>query len=283
MTLKRRMRKLWRMLLKRIGQMKASTKRAILIFTLGIVVGSLVGNWVGTNKVEKEAALVLEQTTNELKSQHEQELTALKAEHEKQIEKYETEVELPWYLVLVNDTHPMEKGYVPNLVYFSPDREIDERIAEAAHQMLDDAKAAGKSIYIGSVYRSLDDQARIFNYSMEDRRKAGMSYWEAYQDVSLLVAEPGTSEHALGLALDLQSNYYTNLDEGQERTAEAKWLKENCYKYGFILRYPPGKEAITGISYEPWHYRYVGVEDATRITELGLTLEEYLEEYYGYK
>ena len=283
MTFKRRMRKVWRKLLKRISNMRASTKKAILMFTLGIVVGCLVGSWTGERKAEKKAAIALEETKKELNTKHDEEISALENELEKEIEKNENGVELPWYLVLVNDKHPLEEGYVPQLTYFSPEREIDERIADAAHQMLDDAKAAGMSIYIGSVYRSLEDQARIFNYSMEDRRELGMSYWEAYQDVSLLVAEPGTSEHALGLALDLQSNYYTELDEGQERTAEAKWLKENCYKYGFILRYPPEKTEITGIAYEPWHYRYVGVEDATKITELGLTLEEYLEEYYGYK
>ena len=269
--------------MKRISQMKRSTKKMIAVFTVGIVIGCLLGSWFGGNKAEKEAALVLEQTKNDLNAKHAEEVSGLEQEISDTIEKYEKEVELPWYLVLVNDTHPMEEGYVPQLTYFSEDREIDERIAEAAHQMLDAAEAAGKSIYIGSVYRSVDDQARIFNYSMEDRREAGMSYWQAFQDVTLVVAEPGTSEHALGLALDLQSNYYTKLDEGQERTAEAQWLKENCYKYGFILRYPPDKTEITGISYEPWHYRYVGVEDATRITELGLTLEEYLEEYYGYK
>ena len=78
----------------------------------------------------------------------------------------------------------------------------------------------------------------------------------------------------------LISSHYTKLDEAQEDTKEAKWLKENCYKYGFILRYPPEKTEITGIIYEPWHYRYVGVEDATKIMELGITLEEYLETYY---
>ncbi len=283
MTFKRRMRKVWRKILKRISNMRASTKKAILTFVLGIIVGCLVGSWAGENKAEKKAAIALEQTKNDLNAKHDEEISALENELEKEIEKNENGVELPWYLVLVNDKHPMEEGYVPQLTYFSPEREIDERIADAAHQMLNDAKDAGMSIYIGSVYRSLEDQARIFNYSMENRRESGMSYWEAYKDVSLMVAEPGTSEHALGLALDLQSNLYTELDEGQERTAEAKWLKENCYKYGFILRYPPDKTEITGIAYEPWHYRYVGVEDATKITELGLTLEEYLEEYYGYK
>lgn len=70
------------------------------------------------------------------------------------------------------------------------------------------------------------------------------------------------------------------LDEKQQETEEAQWLAQNCHKYGFILRYPPEKTEITGIIYEPWHYRYVGVEDATKIMELGITLEEYLEEYY---
>ena len=94
------------------------------------------------------------------------------------------------------------------------------------------------------------------------------------------VALPGTSEHGLGLALDLISNQYSELDEKQAETKEAKWLEENCYKYGFILRYPPEKTAETGIIYEPWHYRYVGQEAAKEIMESGVTLEEYLEESY---
>jgi D-alanyl-D-alanine carboxypeptidase len=107
-----------------------------------------------------------------------------------------------------------------------------------------------------------------------------MSYWEAYEETALNVALPGKSEHALGLALDLISNQYSELDEKQQTTAEAKWLAENCYKYGFILRYPPEKTNITGIVYEPWHYRYVGEEHAAKITERGITLEEYIQEYY---
>ena len=106
-----------------------------------------------------------------------------------------------------------------------------------------------------------------------------MDYWEAYEETTLNVALPGTSEHALGLALDLISNEYTELDERQEETPEAKWLAQNCHKYGFILRYPPEKTNITGIIYEPWHYRYVGEEHAAKIMEKGITLEEYLLEF----
>ena len=93
------------------------------------------------------------------------------------------------------------------------------------------------------------------------------------------MAIPGTSEHGLGLAVDLISNQYTELDDEQANTAEAKWLKENCHRFGFILRYPPEKTEETGIIFEPWHYRYVGVEDATKIMEQGVTLETYLRDY----
>ena len=133
---------------------------------------------------------------------------------------------------------------------------------------------------ICSAYRSVERQEQVFGESMKDRVKSGMSYWKAYEETALNVALPGTSEHALGLALDLISNQYSELDEKQQETKEAKWLAENCYKYGFILRYPPEKTNITGIIYEPWHYRYVGEEHAGKIKELGITLEEYLQEHY---
>ena len=90
------------------------------------------------------------------------------------------------------------------------------------------------------------------------------------------VAKPGTSEHQTGLALDIVAASYQLLDEGQEDTAEQKWLMENSWKYGFILRYMKDKTDITGTSFEPWHYRYVGVEDAQKITAQGVCLEEYL-------
>jgi len=281
MSFRRRMRKNWRKFLRRMSQMKASTKKAIVMLVVGIVIGGLLGNWFGssvaTKKAEKEQAEVIKK----LEEKHDGEVSSLEGQLEEALS--EEEVELPWNLVLVNDKHPMEEGYVPELVEVAEDRYLDARIADAAREMLADAKAAGLGVYNGSFYRSYDDQARIFNYSMENEKRSGVSYWKAYQEVALYVAEPGTSEHALGLAMDLTSNVYVELDEGQERTAEYKWFKENCYKYGFILRYPPDTTEITGIAYEPWHYRYVGVEDATKITELGITLEEYLEEYYDYK
>ena len=281
MNFKRKVRKMWRWFLKRLANMKASTKRAILVFIIGIVLGCLIGNKIGGANAAEKAAEEHEKVVKELKDEHAKKVSNLEGELEEALK--EEEVVLPWYLVLVNDKHPMEEGYVPELVEVAEDRYLDARIKEAAQEMLADAKAAGLGVYNGSFYRSVDDQARIFNYSMEDERAKGKSYWQAYQNVALYVAEPGTSEHALGLAMDLTSNVYVELDKGQENTAEYKWFKENCYKYGFILRYPPDTAEITGIEYEPWHYRYVGIEDATKITELGITLEEYLEGYYDYK
>ena len=281
MSVKRSMRKNWRKLLRRAGQMKPATKRALLVFAAGVVLGGYFGNWMGSSKATKSAEEAHAQVIQNLKEEHASEVASLEGQLEEALK--EEEVVLPWNLVLVNDTHPMEDGYVPELVEVAEDRYLDARIADAAREMLADAKAAGLGVYNGSFYRSYDDQARIFNYSMENEKRSGVSYWKAYQEVALYVAEPGTSEHVLGLAMDLTSNVYVTLDEGQENTAEYKWFKENCYKYGFILRYPPNTTEITGIAYEPWHYRYVGVEDATKITELGITLEEYLEEYYDYK
>ena len=92
-----------------------------------------------------------------------------------------------------------------------------------------------------------------------------------------VVALPGTSEHQLGLALDLVDESYQNLDEGQENTKVQKWLMQNSWRYGFILRYPNDKSSVTGIIYEPWHYRYLGRDMARDVYESGLCLEEFLE------
>jgi D-alanyl-D-alanine carboxypeptidase len=106
----------------------------------------------------------------------------------------------------------------------------------------------------------------------------GLSNQEATVEAAKWIAVPGTSEHQTGLAVDIVAKSYQMLDKEQENTPEQKWLMENSYKYGFILRYPENKSDITGISYEPWHYRYVGKEAAKEIYENGICLEEYLEQ-----
>ena len=236
--------------------------------------GAAIGKDWGEKKAEEEFA----KTVAKMQTEEEARLKALKEKLTQETE--EEPKEIPWNLVLVNFENPMEEGYKPELAEVEAGYQVDSRIVKAAKNMLYDAYREGMRIDVCSAYRSVDKQEQVFNQSLKERLNQGMDYWEAFEDNRKSVAEPGTSEHALGLALDLISSQYTKLDTAQENTKEAKWLKENCYKYGFILRYPPEKTEITGIIYEPWHYRYVGVEDATKIMELGITLEEYLETYY---
>lgn len=181
-----------------------------------------------------------------------------------------------WCLALVNKDYALDKDYEPAMKKLVDDMEVDERIVEEAAQMLKDAKKAGMNMEVVSAYRSYDTQSTYFNSDMQSWVNSGYSLVEAYETTSQSVAYPGHSEHAMGLALDIVSESYQTLDEEQENTDEAQWLKEHCWEYGFILRYPAGTTEITGIVYEPWHYRYVGKEAAKEITEQGITLEEYL-------
>lgn len=261
------------------ARMSRETKRLLLVGVATMLVGSFLGGKIAGASERKKAEKELSEVTEQLKAEGQHKVDALQGQLDAVLS---TEIkDVPWYLALVNSDHPMEQDYDLELTELEPGYSVDSRIAYEAKKMLSDAKAAGMKIVVCSAYRSVARQKQVFNDSVKDRLNQGMDYWEAFEDTRLSVAEPGTSEHAMGLALDLVSNQYTELDERQETTKEAKWLAENCYKYGFILRYPPSKTGVTGIIYEPWHYRYVGVEDATKITELGVTLEEYLEEYYG--
>lgn len=261
----------------KIKHMTPVQRRLFVVSMLGLFIGGFMGNAMGRAAEEKRSEVKVKEAVASVQEKAEGELYAL----EKKIFDLQEEIkgnmeELPWNLVLVNESHPMEEGYVPQLTEIEPGHSIDTRVANSVRKMLADAEEAGLHIQICSAYRSIERQKEVFGQSMKERVKDGMDYWEAYEETTLNVAIPGTSEHALGLALDLISNSYTELDERQEETQEAKWLAQNCHKYGFILRYPPQKTNITGITYEPWHYRYVGKEHAEKIMEKGITLEEYL-------
>lgn len=187
-------------------------------------------------------------------------------------------------LILVNPWNEMPEGYEPELRFVFSDGEraqyMDARCADVLLEMLDDCERAGNFPYICSAYRTMEKQQYLFNNKIARLINEGVDASEAPAIAAMSVAIPGTSEHQLGLAVDIIDYWYTNLDEGQENTSTQKWLMENSWKYGFILRYPNDKSDITGIIYEPWHYRYVGPEYAQEIYELGVTLEEYLELKY---
>lgn len=187
-----------------------------------------------------------------------------------------------WMLLLVNKQNPIPDDYAPELTDVNGSIKIRSEIALPLSEMFDAAEKDGVSLRVCSAYRSHEYQQGLFNKKIRNYTGRGLSYLDAFRIGSYSVIIPGTSEHELGMALDIVTPGYMNLNEGFAQTAAGKWLEKNAYKYGFILRYPKGKEYITGIIFEPWHYRYVGKEAAKAITENGLTLEEYVEEI-GYK
>lgn len=187
-----------------------------------------------------------------------------------------------WKLVLINKQHPIPEDYTFTL---GPIKTIkgtmkcDERIIEELLAMMYAASEDGVNLAICSPYRDLAWQEVLFNRKIKAYMNKGMSYMEAYKISSQAVTVPGASEHQIGLAIDIVSDTYVTLDEGFADTSAGKWLAEHCAEYGFILRYPKGKEYITSIEFEPWHFRYVGKEAATIIMEEGLCLEEFWDKY----
>ena len=181
-----------------------------------------------------------------------------------------------WQLRLVSAAHPLPEDFeVPELTKLKGGHAIDSRVYPALQQMMDDCRAAGLNPVICSSYRTYDKQEELFRKKVNTLLKQGYSQEEAETEAARWVARPGTSEHETGLAVDIVDKSYQLLDEKQEQTPVQQWLMAHCAEYGFILRYPVEKSDLTGIGYEPWHYRYVGVEAAKAITEQGLCLEEY--------
>ena len=177
-----------------------------------------------------------------------------------------------WKLLLVNADRPLPEGFTVELKALRNGHYVDRRIYPELQQMFDDARAVGIYPLINESFRSAERQQQIMDKYIASYEASGMSHEAAVKKARQIVALPGTSEHQLGLALDIIAEF------DADSTATWNWLRENAWRYGFILRYPADKEEITGISYEPWHYRYVGVPTAQEITEQGLSLEEYLQD-----
>ena len=187
-----------------------------------------------------------------------------------------------WKLVLINKQHPVPDDYeftLGTIKTVKGNMKCDERIIEELLGMMQAAKADGVNLAICSPYRDMNRQEVLFERKIKAYMDKGMSYMDAYSISSQAVTVPGASEHQIGLAIDIISDTYWTLDEGFGDTDAGIWLKEHCSEYGFILRYPKGKEYITSIEFEPWHFRYVGKEAATIIMEEGLCLEEFWDKY----
>ena len=173
-----------------------------------------------------------------------------------------------WMYILANPWNEIG-SYTPELATLER-QQFDERIVDDMEAFAEAAREEGLSVFLSSGYRGYDMQSYLF------RRKAD-EYGEAVAQT--IVARPGTSEHQTGLCCDITDRYYEEKGWDLENTALYQWMSAHCQEYGFIVRYPKGKEEVTGIIYEPWHFRYVGVEAATYIMEHDLTLEEFLELY----
>lgn len=182
-----------------------------------------------------------------------------------------------WNLILVNKTHPVPADYDVPLTTFSDTMKCDERVLEPLTFMLKGASRDGVDLIVCSPYRDYQLQERLFNRKVTAYMNKGYSYVDAYKMTCSNVTVPGASEHQIGMAFDIVTGDHRTLDYEFENTAAGKWLKAHSKEYGFILRYPRGKTDITGIIYEPWHFRYVGVEAATYIMDNDLTLEEFIE------
>ncbi len=187
-----------------------------------------------------------------------------------------------WNLTLVNAQNPLKEGFSVNLrqIYGYEDRLFDERAADDLEAMLNSAKSANLELYLVSAYRTPQRQATLFENKVQTFINEGFMRSEAEKQAAMWVARAYTSEHNLGLAVDLVSkDWYTknsDLTQEFENTEHFNWLVENCANFGFILRYPNNKQNITGVSYEPWHFRYVGQSAAQIIMRENITLEEYL-------
>lgn len=182
-----------------------------------------------------------------------------------------------WNLILVNPWNPIPEEYQPVVVQLKNGQAVDERCYPDLQAMIDTCRAAGLSPVICSSYRTQEKQERLFFRQVDQLLARGYSSEDARAEAGKSVAVPGTSEHQLGLAVDIVDLNNQNLNRSQENTPVQKWLMEHSWEYGFILRYPNDKSDRTGIIYEPWHYRYVGVVAATEMYEQGICLEEYLE------
>ena len=177
-----------------------------------------------------------------------------------------------WMLLLVNSSNAIPDGYAPTeLTELSNGQSVDKRIYPSLQSMFDDARAQGVYPVVSSGYRTAKQQQSEMDDKIQEYIDDGKSDDDARALAATYVAQVGYSEHEAGLAIDIVAK----ANKSDDDTVWA-WMKEHCAEYGFILRYPEGKEGVTGMSYEPWHFRYVGVEAAQKIMGAGITLEEYL-------
>lgn len=177
-----------------------------------------------------------------------------------------------WNLILVNRDSYIPDDYQVELTELSNGKKVDSRIYPELQEMFNDARVQGYGLFVREGYRTQEEQQQLMDEKIEAYENEGKSKSEAKKLAEQWVAIPGTSEHQLGIAVDI------NADTTKSSSDDVyNWLAENAHTYGFIKRYPSNKTDITGVINEPWHYRYVGKEAASKIYSQGICLEEYID------
>ena len=249
------------------------TNICIVLMILIVLILTIVYKYIAYKK-EVQASLETSVNVEELyNTTNIEEAEVIEEENKRDIDSHTSD----WELLLVNKNHKVPQGYTVELEEVENVHQVDKRMAESLKQMLSDARKEGLSPIICSSYRTNAKQQKLYNNKVREYKRWGCSSEEAEELASYWVAIPGTGEHETGLAVDIVSENYQILDEKQEQTDVQRWLIDNSYKYGFTLRYPTDKKDITMINYEPWHYRYVGIDNATYMKEHDMCLEEYIE------
>lgn len=194
------------------------------------------------------------------------------------INRHMPDIDVPmgdWAAVLVNPDHLLPDGFEAELADFEGGQ-VDARILDICEAMFDDAKADGVDLKLVDAYRSYETQKKLYQKKVTSYIGKGYSREDAEIEAATITARPNTSEHQTGLALDIVTPSYTKRSKGFAKTDAFKWLDANAQDYGFTLRYKIDKQEFTKVIYEPWHWRFVGVEAATAMKQSGDCLEEYL-------
>ena len=228
------------------------------------------------SRLERSVFILADKQRNQIRLQAETDRQMQEAER-RQLEADFLRREKETLLMLVNPWNPLPDNYEPQLVFLGDGIYMDERAAGPLTKMLQACLADGYMSVPISGYRTQEYQQELFDNKVERLLRDGWPEDRVYEEAAKSVAVLGTSEHQLGLAMDILDVNNPNLDITQEWTNAQRWLMKHCTEYGFILRYPNGSTDITGIIYEPWHYRYVGKATAAAVSASGQVFEEYLQ------
>lgn len=255
-------------------------KRRIIAISLAAIV--LISTSLVVFKIFKDREQDIK-TAEEQKQQQQEQQSQQNQEQQQQEEQKPVikGAKTDWNLILVSAKSPLPDDFDVTIDYIWGGYRGDARVKKAVNNMIDAAAKDGITLTICSGYRTKATSASLYKKEVQSFINKGYSQKEAEKEAARWVAPPGTSEHHTGLAFDIVTPSYQALDHGFADTKAAKWMKKNCAKYGLILRYPKDKQKVTGITFEPWHFRYVGTDHAQRIMDEGLCLEEYLEKYFN--